>query len=292
MKIEIVTPAGRKKTLSILFKNLQAQKEHFDIWTLWLNTTNREDIDYCKSLEKKYSWIKTIDLSVPYSETFSIYSFFKHACNPNILYIRLDDDIVWLEPNFIKNLSDFRSKNPQYFLVYGNIINNSIIDHLHQRYGNYSMVKGLWGSSDLKPERVILDTNESDKIDDIIWYSTFCDKGWASGQIAEKKHNIFLKSIADNDLERFKFNIWILYSYERVSINCISWLGSEFAKFNGLVGQDEENWLAHEYPKLIEKPNVIYGQVLSAHYAFRTQREHLEKTNVLERYDAIAPLVL
>ena len=118
MKVEIVTPAGRKKSLQILYKHLASQTQYFNKWTLWINTQNQEDIQYCKFLEKTNNWIKTIDLDNPYQGCLSIYTFFKHAEDLDSIYIRLDDDIVWLSENFIKNLSDFRIKNPKYFLVY------------------------------------------------------------------------------------------------------------------------------------------------------------------------------
>ena len=53
MKIEIVTPAGRQRYLELLFLHLKSQKADFHHWTLWLNTNNQADIDYCKKLEKE-----------------------------------------------------------------------------------------------------------------------------------------------------------------------------------------------------------------------------------------------
>jgi hypothetical protein len=75
-----------------------------------------------------------------------------------------------------------------------------------------------------------------------------------------------------------------LDEYERISINCISWLGEEFQKFNGLVDPDEEGWLASYKPAMIRKKNCIYGKFVCSHYAFFTQREYLAKTNILSRY--------
>jgi hypothetical protein len=266
MDIEIVTPAGRKETLSILYNHLKNQSKDFKQWTLWLNTINQPDIDYCKKLEKENNWIKTIDLDVPFNSNYSICSFFKHACDPNKIYIRLDDDIVWLEADFIKKLAKFRYENPEYFLVYGNIINNAVIDHIHQRFGNFNIDS------------------------DIIAYSAFDHYGWASAEIAKKKHEIFLNAVLNNETEKFKFKKWILNLYERVSINCISWLGSEFEKFNGQVGMDEEHWLSVIKPMELKKPNVIYGEPICAHYAFHTQRVNLNKTNILYKYRILAQL--
>jgi hypothetical protein len=83
MKIEIVTPAGRQRYLELLFLHLKSQKVDFDQWTLWLNTTNRSDIEFCKKLERENEWIKTIDLDIHCSGNGSISSFFKHAKDPD-----------------------------------------------------------------------------------------------------------------------------------------------------------------------------------------------------------------
>ena len=273
MEIEIVTPAGRKKYLEILYRHLKSQKDYFNTWTLWVNTAYREDVEYCKQLKRENDWIEVIKPIIHPNGSESVYSFYKYACNPDKIYIKIDDDIVWMEKDFIKKLVDFRVENPEYFLVFANIINNAIIDHLHMRSGAIS-------------------------IGEVINYNPFDNTGWFRGDIAEKKHNILLQSIEKNDLEKFKFCRHILFDFERVSINCISWLGKDFKKFDGIIipeinhigvpVKDDEQWLASDYPKSINKANVIYGKALCSHYSFYTQLEHLSKTDVLERYALLA----
>lgn len=265
MEVEIVTPAGRKRYLELLYKYLKKQKNDFDIWTLWINTTNQNDIDYCKKLEEENDWIRTIDLDVDFRGTFSVHSFYKHTCDPNKIYIKLDDDIVWMEHNFIKDLVSFRIKNKDYFLVCGNIINNAICDHIHQRSG------------------ALL-------INQHISYSAFDDAGWRNPFVAVDKHMNLMKAIYRNDLNKYRFEKTELNIFERFSINCVSWFGSEFAKFGGQVGTDDEDWLTMYYPRVINKFNVIYGGALCAHYAFHTQCEFVDHLNVLHKYSMIEKL--
>jgi hypothetical protein len=262
MKIEIVTPAGRQRYLEILFLHLKAQKEDFDQWTLWLNTTNQQNIDFCKKLERENDWIKTIDLGVRHSGNDSISYFFKHAENDDTLYIRFDDDVVWMEQDFIKNLIKFRIENPHYFLVYGNIINNAIIDHIHQRIG----------ALDYK--------------DNLINYNCGDDIGWKSSEFAKLKHENFLQKLSSNSIESYKFDKWDLIFNERVSINCISWLGKSFKDIGQVL--EEEQFLSSDYPKSQKLINTIYGKVLCSHFAFYTQREEMDKSNILDKYKSIA----
>lgn len=258
MKIEIVTPAGRKRYLEVLFLHLKSQKKDFDRWTLWLNTTNQEDIDFCKQLEKENDWIRTIDLDEAYAGNESISSFFKYAKDKDSIYIRFDDDVVWIEEGFIKKLCRFRIENPQYFLVYGNIVNNAIIDHLHQRIGALEF-----------------DNNA-------ISYLCGDDNGWKSSEMAEIKHRNFLKKLSCGKIDSFKFNKWDLFFNERVSINCISWLGESFLDIDKSI--DEEQFLSVDYPKSKGLINTIYGEAVCSHFAFYTQREKLDKTELLSGY--------
>ena len=71
-------------------------------------------------------------------------------------------------------------------------------------------------------------------------------------------------------------------------MNVISWLGSEFNKFNGIVDADEENWLSCIKPSQISKPNIIFGDSLFSHYAFFTQRNYIDSTDILEKYKEIS----
>lgn len=263
-KCVVVTPAGRQRYMELLLPYILKEKDFIDEYRIWVNTKNENDIQYFHSLKEKYPDLITLDFSADIDPKkgeggWAIHHFFKNTIDENTIYIRLDDDIVWLEDNFIQNLYNFRKQNPQYFLVYGNIINNAIIDHLHQRFG-------------------CLETDFK------IGYNCMDSIGWENPHVAELKHRAFLNSLQLGTIDTYKFKKWVLHHYERVSINGISWFGSEFAKFNGSVGLDEEQWLAVDKPKEIQKLNAICGSAMCSHFAFYTQRQHMDSTNILEEY--------
>ena len=60
MDIIVVTPAGRKKYLEKLYLHLKNQKQDFHYWHLWVNTSDINDINYMKELEKNNLWIKLV----------------------------------------------------------------------------------------------------------------------------------------------------------------------------------------------------------------------------------------
>jgi hypothetical protein len=266
-KLVVVIPAGRKRYMEVLFPHILKQRKSIDELRFWVNTKNEEDIAYMKDVKIKYPDFVTLEFHESNNghigDTQGIHSFFKHTTNSDTIYIRLDDDIVWLDDNFFEKLYNFRENNPQYFLVYGNIINNAICDHLHQKNNIY----------------------ESDPI---YGFNCLDSNGWANPILAEKKHRIFLENIKNCNIQQYIFSPVVLKEYERCSINCISWFGSDFAKFNGEVGYDEEHWLAHYKPASIAVPNCIFGEAICSHFSFFTQRNHMDNTDLLNKYKKIS----
>jgi hypothetical protein len=264
MRCEICTPAGRKEHLEILYKYIKAQKEDFDIWQVWVNTTNLADIEYMKTLALENSWIKLVPCPVLPNNINTIGLFFpNNATQDNTIYIRFDDDIVYMELDLIKKLKAARLKYSEPFLVYPNIINNAIISNLHYRNLLFSYKK--------TPGYLCMD-----------------DVGWKDPEFTETIHRALLQSIQDGDTDRWKktFNLWKCSDFERVSINCISWFGEAMRPFN--FSFEEEQVLSVEIPKHINRPNLIIGDTICVHYAFGPQRDHLSKTDILQQYRDLA----
>jgi hypothetical protein len=262
-KIIAVTPAGRKRYLEILHLNLVKFKGLIDEWHLWVNTEDEDDIKWMEDLSSQdFNYIKII--KNPHNRVkgnsticdfFPLYNGLK-----DYVFIRFDDDIVFIDDNLI-DLLDFRIDNPQYFLVYANLINNGINTHLLQRMGKIPL---------------------SISYNQLVEYNCSGQLAWIDSKVAENIHREFINNFDNRWM--YLYDTWVLYNYERVSINCISWLSEEFNLFNGKVGEDEEQWLSSDYPFKIRKPNIMFGRFLVSHFAFWTQREHLDKTNILELY--------
>ncbi len=268
MRRIIVTPAGRASYLRLLSRHLAAQTKSFDEWHVWLNTDVKSDLQFCAELAAKYPWVRLFPLDVPFAHNYTIYSFFKHCIDSGAVYLRLDDDVIWLEPQFVEKMFAFREKRREPFLVYGNIVNNAVISHIYQRCGLIDYRHGNCGYDCVDPV------------------------GWSSPQFAQYLHETFLTSLADGGWEKWRcFPEWQLYFFERVSINAIAFLGTEFARFKGQVPPDEEPWLASTYPAALNQMCVINGGALCAHLAFGPQRAALNfnETILLTQYAAFAP---
>lgn len=250
MKRIIVTPAGRRRYMELLARHLARQRSSFDEWHLWLNTGVPEDVEFCRQQDAKVIEIPGLQ---PARGTDNIHGFFPiDSCDPGANYLRLDDDVVWLEPGFVDKVFEFREREPEPMCVFANIVNNAICSHIHWRLG----------------------------LVDHCGYACMDGIGWNTPGYAEHVHRRFL---ASDDIDRWRFPRWVLGNFERCSINAIAWRGEVFAKFGGKIDLHEESCLTEHAPRHWGT-NVIYGGAMCAHFAFHTQRAHMDATDILGLY--------
>jgi hypothetical protein len=247
-----ITPAGRKKTLKILKEYTLSNRDVLDEHQLWVNTSNKNDINYINSLKKTYpDFFKLVYRDEADGRSRNIFKFFTEATAPNTIYVRFDDDVVFI--NNLKKLLDFRIENPKYFLVFPIIINNAVCNHVLQKKGLY-------------PE---------DK-----WpLMTFNCLGtvWKNAKVAERIHRKFLKDLRSENVDDYYFDKFDLK--QRISINCMCFFGEECAFWSKEINHNEEQWLTSN------RLTAICGESIVCHYSFHTQRWHLDKTDILKQYE-------
>jgi hypothetical protein len=260
-KVVCATPAGRRRYMQYLIPQIISNKL-VDRYDIWLNTTDKQDIEFFRILAQKFSKINLVyQPEGIINGNLSINAFFRNAIDKGTIYFRLDDDIVWFEPDLIKKMLQFRLSNPEYFLVSPLIINNALCTYILQNAGKIKLDK---------------------------YYPAHCADSvlWRSGDFAAQLHDWFLT----NYLYQQKYQK--LYcgkhpiALNRFSINAILWFGADMHKFNGLVPSDtdDEEWLSVVKPTSLGRANCINGDAIAAHFAFYPQRKILDKSNILERY--------
>ena len=259
-KIVVVTPAGRQRYMEIL-QHYILNNPIVDEWHIWQHTNDTSDIAYFHMLKSSSQKVKIVAIKETF-ERNKIYKFAPFCTEKNTVYIRIDDDVVWMADNSLEKLANYRLENEFPFIIYGNIVNNSICDFIHQKMGALSCEKP-------------------------IGYACMDQIGWTDPYTAEAKHNNFIKKYYENTLDDYLFKKWSLTGYERCSINVICWTGENFQVFNGKVGEDEEQWLSVEAPIKYGRHNEICGESLFCHFSFYTQRGYLDSTNILAKYKKI-----
>lgn len=265
-RVVCVTPAGRRRYMELLVPQVLASG-CVDEYQIWVNTRDEGDLAYLRSLPLLDPRIRLVESPLPPNGNATINQFFTGCIDPDAVYVRFDDDIVHIEPGGIERLVAFRLENPGYFLVFPLIVNNAVCSHILQENGVLS------GGGQYVPAQAM------DKL------------AWADPAFAEGLHRAFLHLLRTGDVGRLRFDRRLV-AMNRVSINCISWLGATFAGFGGVVpdGQDEEEWLTVRHPGRHGLVNCIHGEVVVAHFAFYPQRERLDATDLLEQYRDLAGL--
>lgn len=266
-------PAGRKRTMSLLMDNLYRNKNIVDQVQIWLNTDEdqKEDQEWLKSLPSHYGdFVRLIeqrpDRGRKSPKQLNTGGFYIHTTDENTIYFRFDDDIIYIDDDYFKNMIDFRIANPDYFLVFGTIINNAITSYYLQQE------KKIPESYGVVEEPFCMDA-----------------VGWTSPYFALKLHQKMLKHIQTNTTHKMYLKDKVELDRQRFSVSNFCFFGRDFKKFDGeLNGAEEESWLTEDYPKQTYVVNVICPNALCVHFSFFAQREYLLKKNILDEYKKIA----
>lgn len=280
----IVTPAGRKYTLEILAKYVFALKKAklINEWHLWKNTKNQSDIDYIDSLSKDNKWIKIYNFNINdeyYGTSYNLKNYWQFVNEKDTVYVRFDDDIVFVELESFDDFIRFRLENPDYLVVYPNIINNTGIAFKQQQLGIIPKTTPMIG-------QIVADNGAPE------WNRGGfhpCDaKAWADVAFCEHIHKWLIYNANDRFLSIYKFKLWELEHYETVSINSCSWIGSGSPNQFLMDTKAEEGEIVYYLPKKHNKINCVYGGFIVSHYAFYPQKSHLDVKNIDKMYNDLS----
>jgi len=271
MRVVTVTPAGRRRYTPILAKHLLRHRHVIDEHHWWACTRDKNDLAHLQALTAENADFFRINDQPYYGDRSlmsNIWKFFKDYTDPDTIYIRLDDDICYIAPDAIANLVRFRQENPEPFLVLGNIVNNSVCTHFHQKAGLLPMDSSLTPNECNYPE------------------------GLRSSPYARVIHRSFLRDVDRNRIDRWQDMPIDHKGDELFSINVICWRGQDMGAIAELEQKhvEEEPFLTIELPRRLKRPNVVCPSALFSHYAFYWQRDHLEWTarGLLARYARLA----
>lgn len=255
LKVKIVTPAGRREYLEILEPYVLRDRGLADEWIIWVNTPHLSDVKYIESIrDRNPGFVRLVYSSTPLvkGKPRPQSPFFRGTIDPDTVYVKYDDDICWVAADALTRLVDSRLDNPEPLFVMANTVMNGYCAYLHCKYGAQGfLIDGTYQR--IPPE--------------------FGNKVWSEVRYAEYVHRTFLADLAAADIGKYLFESWSLPHYERVAINCIAWMGSDFSSFGGVIPHvDEELWLSCIKPRELSRPNMICGSSLVAHHAFYKHR--------------------
>lgn len=277
-KVVAVIPAGRRKTMSLLLKylDLEYQKGILDGVQLWMNTDVASDWKWLEAQKNVYVTPTYLPPELgPFRTPKQLNTgyFYTQTVDPGTIYVRFDDDIIYLHEDALKNLLTRRVELRDVFLVFPTIWNNAIISYYAQEAGSIDESHGR--------------VSEPYCMDPV---------GWERPDYGEHVHRVLLEHIEAGSVPRLYFpDQWL--DFHRFSISSFAFFGEDFAKFPlgpGLMYvpheplPDEEIWLTEKYVREIGARNILLGNAIISHYTFFTQRPHIDQTNVLDLYRDVA----
>lgn len=273
-KVVAWTPFGRETTVSILFEYLKREHERglVDEYWLYLNTDPDQvsDLTYAYRLARRHrDWVKIIErpeqlprLRPKQRNTGYAY---RHMADPDAVFFRFDDDIVYVHPDAVANLVKSKLSQPGTLASFATMWNNSIVSWYMQQAGIIPKEYGLIR------ERFCMDP-----------------VGWADGNFAVKIHELLLGWIGQGEPEKaYLYQDYPLAPREQFSVSCHVIDGADFCTLpqpGVLDYPEEEHWITVHRPSIVGKSNVIVGDALVSHYTFYPQRDAVLKTDILDRY--------
>jgi hypothetical protein len=125
---------GRREMVRVLDcylkRNLKANGGVLDGVIFVVNTEKENDLDYLEELlltDTAYSKFEPDDESY--------LGMWASVTEPDTVYIKIDDDVVYFEDNTISALTKRLVDNPDYFAVSANVVNNPAMSWVHEHMG-------------------------------------------------------------------------------------------------------------------------------------------------------------
>ncbi|KAF7591760.1 hypothetical protein BBP40_001140 [Aspergillus hancockii] len=243
--------------------------------------------------------------------------------NKNVVFIRIDGDIVFLEDHTIPTIIKTKLDHPGSLMVSANVINQGVLEALHSHPGvalpylpelspnNQSLIHTSqdWRATNLPtwegPANFEIHKGFSPPSETHRWLpspdeygdrtpigmSMYGDNGpelkdWT---VHAQQHYSFLQHLECGDLYRYKFPIW-LNPTGSINPNFLSFRGGDSIEIMS-ISQQKTDDLALNVAQDAKGENrdvIIDGKGLAAHYSTEAGSEGLGSTDLLSRYRAYA----
>lgn len=280
-RVVAFTPYGRQRTVSILKEYML--REHLkgvvDEWWLCSNVDANQvtDLRYMYQIQKSHKdWIKikerprdVVRLTPKQRNTGY---FYRYMTDPNTVYVRFDDDIIYLHEDAVTRLVEAKLRMGSTLTCFAYIWNNAICSWFGQKHGK------IPGAGDGWPE-----VEQPYCMDSV---------GWSNGEFAVLLHELLLGKIEDKKVEDlFLYQDIPLAPRQQFSVSCFAVDGVDYAVLEPpghLDYPEEEHWHTVHRPEKVNKDNVIVGDALVSHFTFFPQQKEVFATDILDRYRKLA----
>lgn len=217
------------------------------------------DLELCDVDARTRRYIGNPNEQLPYYQAYEYYAArfddFRDA-----VFLKCDDDIVYLDIDKLDGFIQFRRANPHYFVLSANVVNNGVCAYLQQAAGS---IPTMVGEFECPP-------------------GGFGGSLWESAERAAKLHGYFL----GEDGRTLALAQPVIDWTERQSINFIAWLGRDLLHM-ALPQGDDEHALTIGVPTFLGRPSAIYSDFTVSHLSFGPQERGWDPTPLIKAYEAL-----
>jgi hypothetical protein len=193
---------------------------------------------------------------------------------PDTIFVRFDDDVIWVHEQAITAMIDVLLDSPDRPLcVFPVIWNNAVASHYLQTHGHFP---SNWQK--VRP-------NAIDPV------------GWGNPRFAAGVHDLLLHHLEhDNPDACLTPDHYWLTPTQRFSVSCFAISGAEYCApdIMGVLDWDEEeHWHTGHRTGTLKRKNVLTGMAHVSHYTFFTQSDYIrqKRPDILNRYWQLAEKV-
>ncbi|KAI5868386.1 hypothetical protein GGS23DRAFT_27222 [Durotheca rogersii] len=129
---------GRKRTVDFLDcylqQNLAANGGYLDAINFMVHTNNQDDLEFLRDLVSKREGLYHIVESGP-CQGSSYGCIWDSVVDDDTIYVKIDDDIVFIHPDAIPQLVHTRIATPHPFAISANLVNSPLTGYEHYHMG-------------------------------------------------------------------------------------------------------------------------------------------------------------
>ena len=261
MPVIATTFAGRRDRMSLLVDYVVAAIDAGIVteYHVWDYARTDEDRRWLRDLPSRHPAIRLLVPAAHHARFRAYYRHYRREDHDGSVFLKLDDDIVFLDLDRLAAFVDFRVAHPEYFLRVG---------ERRQQRGVRVLPAAAW-----RDPALVHGTAVS--------RSGWCGRLWERADLAERLHDFFLDDPGRFDLEGVDI------APDRLSINCVSYLGSDVGALID-VGDDDEQDLSVTIPRRLQRQNAIFQPMVASHLSFFSQEPGMDVARLLDRYRALA----
>lgn len=288
------TPYGRRPTYSLLVQYLAREVERGIVDEVWAYENlephsdgwsdpagDRVYLEHLASTLPSWFQVKQRPADCPYRQPVQRNTgyAYRYMTDPDTVYIRMDDDLVYLHEDAVTNLVGKRLANSYPVAIFGTTWNNAIVSWFAQQQG------------------VIPRQFDGDTATYECGFYCMDPVGWANGAFAVHLHEMLLEHATAGTADKlYLYQDFPIQAGTQFSVSFFASLGSMYRDLPAGPGvlhpdqhnDEEESWHTQFQPRVIGTDNLLIGDSLVSHFTFKPQKPHVMGSNLLERYTELA----